>query len=91
MRIASKKDRVLDERGLGASALWWVGIIAITVSFTNLTVSAVDQQFRLLILRDRTSMSRCFSLGRVNRSGAAVPGTLHCPTISMRHNVLVLS
>ena len=66
----------------------WTRIIAVTVLFANSTVTAVNDDFRFLVLGDSPSRVDGSGLIPVNGRIAAVAGAVNGPVIPARDDML---
>jgi DNA-directed RNA polymerase specialized sigma24 family protein len=61
------------------------------VTFADLAITAVDQQFALLVARDVTRSADCFGLSGVHRGRPLIAGATNRPAACVRHHMLVLA
>jgi len=62
-----------------------------TVAFADLAISAMDQQFALLVARDVTRRADRCGLGGVHRGRPLIAGATNRPAACVQHHMLVLA
>ena len=68
------------------------GILSVGILFSNLTVSPMNHQFRMLILGNCTCNTDCFSLSRGSDRSPGIACTFYLPaTLRMWRHMLVLT
>jgi len=79
------------ERGPSALAFRRKWVVSVATPLTDLTILAMDQQFAVLLLRNRPRGVDGLTLGIVDRRHSVVAFATHRPAFGVRYYVLVLA
>ena len=66
-------------------------IVTVRILVANLSVWSVDHHLALLVDRDLSGYFACFSLRADDSSSLLVACPFYCPSVTVRHDVLILS